>query len=170
MGTVLVTGDRIYRVPLAGNRKPATSLKTADISIPRVSADGRGIAYQSDESGRFKVYIAAFLRSKKGVQVSNGGGCQPQWRKDGKELSYLDFAGKRISVAVKASRQLRRELCFRHCREWIGTIPQYAVSGDDTTFLLANRLTRRMCRSRDAQLGRGTEALSTAFVSHSHHK
>jgi hypothetical protein len=53
------------------------------------SPDGRSFAYQSDESGRFEVYVAAYPSGAK-WQVSQDGGIEPRWRADGRELYYVD--------------------------------------------------------------------------------
>ena len=50
------------------------------------SPDGRWIAYHSSESGQFEVYVASLGPVAEKRQVSRGGGGQPQWRSDGKEL------------------------------------------------------------------------------------
>ena len=52
----------------------------------RVSADGRWLAYTSDETGRTEVYIQPLGGSSNRWQVSSGGGVSPRWRRDGKEL------------------------------------------------------------------------------------
>jgi len=57
----------------------------------RVSPDGRWIAYRSVESGRMEVYLQSLPPSDAGrLQVSTGGGLEPRWRGDGKELFYLE--------------------------------------------------------------------------------
>jgi Tol biopolymer transport system component len=60
-----------------------------DQSHPRVSLDGRWMAYASNESGRQEVYVQAFPGPGGTVQVSTTGGSEPQWRRDGRELYYL---------------------------------------------------------------------------------
>ncbi len=66
-----------------------------------LSPDGRWIAFNSLESGRWEVYVAAFPSFADQHQVSRGGGCQPRWRNDGKELFYLDLQGKLMAVPTK---------------------------------------------------------------------
>ena len=52
-----------------------------------VSPDGKRVAYGSAESGRWEVYVASFPDFNDRRQISGGGGgFQPVWRKDGKEL------------------------------------------------------------------------------------
>ena len=67
---------------------------------PALSPDGRWLAYQSDESGRFEIYVRPFpdvQRAK--VQVSTDGGTSPVWRADGRELFFAS-AGTLIAVDV----------------------------------------------------------------------
>jgi len=68
---------------------------------PRVSPDGHWVAYNTDESGRWEVYIASFPGFTERRQVSNNGGVQGYWRKDGKELFYLTLDGNLVSVPIK---------------------------------------------------------------------
>ena len=58
----------------------------------RFSPDGRFVAYESTESGRYEVYVQAFPDGGGKRQVSSGGGNDPRWRKDGKELYYRSEA------------------------------------------------------------------------------
>jgi hypothetical protein len=66
----------------------------------RFSPDGRWIAYSSDESGRWEVYVRPFPGPGGKWQVSTSGGDYPEWRRDGKELFYLSadekFADEKI--------------------------------------------------------------------------
>ena len=56
----------------------------------KFSPDGRFVAYCSDESGRFEVYVRPFPEGGGKWQVSTSGGCQPRWSHDGKELFYVE--------------------------------------------------------------------------------
>jgi serine/threonine-protein kinase len=54
-----------------------------------ISPDGRWLAYQSNETGSYEIYLAAFPDVRAGKRpVSNGGGTRPLWRQDGRELFY----------------------------------------------------------------------------------
>jgi Tol biopolymer transport system component len=74
----------------------------------RFSPNGRWIAYSSDESGRDEIYVQVFSaapsRTATGAGgkwlISNGGGVQPRWRGDGKELYYVASDGKLMAVDV----------------------------------------------------------------------
>ena len=67
----------------------------------RLSPDGRWIAYNSNESGGFEIYVQPFPTTGAKWQVSKGGGQQPQWRRDGAELFYVTPDRKLIGVGVK---------------------------------------------------------------------
>jgi serine/threonine-protein kinase len=65
------------------------------------SPNGRYIAYQSDESGRYEIYVRPFPRVDNGRwQVSAAGGTRPVWARSGRELFYLDAANALTAVPV----------------------------------------------------------------------
>jgi serine/threonine protein kinase/Tol biopolymer transport system component len=66
----------------------------------RLSPNGRWIAYASDESGRFEVYVRPFPAGGTASSISIAGGMQPEWRKDGRELFYVTPNGELIAVPV----------------------------------------------------------------------
>jgi hypothetical protein len=111
-----------------------------------VSPDGRWIAFNSDESGSWEVYIASFpdLRVKR--QVSRGGGVQPQWRGDGQELFFLNTAGVMMSAGVSASPSLETTAPTRLFAANVdpsADFAQYAVTPDGRRFLVLDRGVRR---------------------------
>ena len=97
----------IMALPLKGDRKPFVFLNTPfSEAHARFSPDGRWIAYESNESGTFQIYVQAFSgKPASGAkwQISTNGGTEPQWRGDGKELFYLGPNGAMMSVSVTAS-------------------------------------------------------------------
>src|SRR5207244_1980532 len=64
------------------------------------SPDGRWLAYASDESGRFEVYVQPFPGPGAKLQVSTAAGVQPRWRGDGRELFYREPSGRFMAVPV----------------------------------------------------------------------
>jgi Tol biopolymer transport system component/predicted Ser/Thr protein kinase len=66
----------------------------------RFSPDGRWVAYQSNESGRFEVYVRPFPGPGGQWHVSAAGGGHPRWNQDGKELYYLSLDNKILAVPV----------------------------------------------------------------------
>ena len=86
---------------LAGERKASTFLATPFNEVQgRFSPNTRWVAYASDESGRFEVYVRPFPAASGQTQISIAGGMQPEWRRDGKELFYISADGKLTAVPV----------------------------------------------------------------------
>jgi len=84
--------------------KPVPFLQTAsDEREGKFSPDGRFVVYVSDDSGKYEVYVASFPAPSLRVPISSGGGYQPRWRRDGKELLYFTADGKLMSVDVTLS-------------------------------------------------------------------
>ena len=70
---------------------------------PAVSPDGRWLAYTSNESGTNEVYVRPFPNTDAGRwQVSNGGGIEPVWSSNGRELFFLDAANHLVAADVRA--------------------------------------------------------------------
>ncbi|MDQ3174094.1 MAG: hypothetical protein M3Q91_10365 [Acidobacteriota bacterium] len=65
------------------------------------SPDGKWIVYTSDESGAPEVYAQTYPASGGRGRVSTGGGSQPKWRRDGRELFYIAADRKLMAVDVK---------------------------------------------------------------------
>jgi len=72
---------------------------------PAISPDGRWLAYASNESGQFEVFVRPFPNTRNTRwQVSNGGGFQPRWSPDGRTLYYIDpGAGELMAAPVTAA-------------------------------------------------------------------
>jgi Tol biopolymer transport system component len=68
-----------------------------------VSRDSRWLAYASDESGRYEVYVQAFPEPKDRWTISTEGGSQPRWSQNGRELLYLRGDGTLMSVPIETS-------------------------------------------------------------------
>ena len=84
-----------------GDRKSRAILEEPSLQLQaRLSPDGRWLAYASDESGDWEVYVRPFLDGKGKWLVSTGGGSQPQWRGDGKELFYVAADNRLIAVPI----------------------------------------------------------------------
>src|SRR5215467_8363462 len=64
------------------------------------SPDGKWVAYASNETGKWEIYVTSFPEARGKWQVSKGGGEQPRWRGDGKELFYLSSDSKMMAVPV----------------------------------------------------------------------
>ena len=67
---------------------PFLSTKSSE-SNGQISPDGKWVAYASNESGDWEVYVTTFPTAAGKWQVSRGGGTEPRWRGDGKEIFYI---------------------------------------------------------------------------------
>jgi Tol biopolymer transport system component len=87
-------------LPLEGERKPRPFVQTKSaVYNPAFSPDGHWIAYMSNETGRFEVYVQPFPGPGGKWQVSTDGGGRPVWGRSGRELFYVN-ANKVMSVSV----------------------------------------------------------------------
>jgi len=94
-------GTDLWALPLFGDRTPLPIVQTAFVKTgPAVSPDGKWLAYSTNESGRNEVYITAFPGGGAKWQVSTSGGSAAHWRRDGKELFFLDSTDKIVAVDV----------------------------------------------------------------------
>jgi Tol biopolymer transport system component len=99
-----IRGWDIWALPLSGDRTPMPAVVTPfDERDGQFSPDAAWVLYQSDESGRFEVYLQPFGRAGERVQVSVGGGAQARWRADGRELFYVALDGRLMAVSVQPS-------------------------------------------------------------------
>jgi len=118
---------------------PVAFLKTPfNESSPRLSPDGRFVAYVSDESGRREVYVRDFPMGANKWQISANGGTAPRWRRDGKEVFYVD--GNRLMAGsvttLPAFSVGTPKLLFE---KQVLQSAQYDVSADGQRFLLLDR-------------------------------
>jgi serine/threonine protein kinase len=68
-----------------------------------ISPDGRWLAYDSGESGRFEVYVTAFPEPEAKWQISLEGGTEPNWRSDGEEIVFRSPAGQIMSAEISVN-------------------------------------------------------------------
>jgi Tol biopolymer transport system component len=84
----------LWIVPVSGDSKPVAIVQPpsaqSNITHYRVSPDGHWVAYVSDESGQWEVYLTTFPEGKGKWRVSPSGGVYPAWSGNGKELFYKD--------------------------------------------------------------------------------
>ena len=133
-------GD-IWVLPEDGEAKPWMATEFAE-GYPRLSPDGRWLAYVSNESGRYEVYVQAFPGAGEKTTVSTDGGYEPVWSPDGRELFYR--IGARMMVAlIQTSPVFRssrpRELFegpYLSGRETAAIATTYDVAPDGEHFLM----------------------------------
>jgi serine/threonine protein kinase len=100
------TGEKtaldLWLLPLNGDRKPVPYLQSPfDETNARFSPDGKWMAYQSNESGRFQIYVQTVPPSGAKYQISSSGGTAPHWGRDRKELFYVSADLKLMAVPIK---------------------------------------------------------------------
>ncbi len=106
------------------------------------SPDGRWVAYSSNESGRWEVYVVPFPVNGVRYQISTDGGQQPRWRRDGKELYFLSTQRKLMAVSIKPGKRFEfaapTPLFVTRVHEPITAEEffTYDVSGDGQRFLI----------------------------------
>jgi eukaryotic-like serine/threonine-protein kinase len=139
----------LWALPMTGrDRKPfAVSRTEFDERDGKFSPDGRWMAYASNSSGPFDVYVQPFPGPGQKVRVSTRGGAQVQWRADGRELFYVALDGKLMAVPIEVSANGQSitpgtpvPLFTTHVGNVIGPSgsgPQYVVSGDGQRFLMS---------------------------------
>lgn len=101
------------------------------------------VAYTSNETGRYEIYIRDLPTGSHKWQISTLGGFHPHWRRDGRELFFLSLDGKLMSVAITDSNTLEFETPQPLFPTGLHFLPQYntwmnqyAVSQDGQRFLL----------------------------------
>jgi serine/threonine-protein kinase len=93
----------IYLMQMQGKHELAPLIQSpANELTAEVSPDGRWLVYESDESGQFEIYVRPFPNPYAGSrwQVSSGGGTQPFWARDGREIFYRDSSDAMLAVPV----------------------------------------------------------------------
>ena len=99
------TARDVWALPVDGpDRKPFPVAQTAaEETNGKFSPDGKWVAYLSDETGHFEVFVRPFPGPGPAVRVSTGGGQTPFWRHDGKELFYRTSDDQLMAVSVTVS-------------------------------------------------------------------
>ena len=133
-------GREVFVLPLSGDREPDSVLEAPFGSNEyHFSPDGRSIAYNSAESGRWEVYVASFPEFGDKQLVSVSGGVQALWREDGRELFYLSLDGQLMATETELGSPLKigtpRPL-FPTKVDVSPFLDQYCVSGDGQRFLV----------------------------------
>ncbi|MBV8893407.1 MAG: protein kinase [Acidobacteria bacterium] len=130
----------IWALPLEGDRKPFQVVPTTPHTFrsdPKLSPDGRWLAYLSNESGSAGIYVTGFRGSTGKWQVSANQGLHPLWGRDGKELYYATSGNTVWAMPVK---QVAGALQFgaphAEVTNWSTPDPFFQVSPDGKKILL----------------------------------
>jgi len=131
----------VWVLPLTGSgeAKPVVQTEASELA-GTLSPDGRWLAYISDVSGRYEVYVQSFPGGGGKRQVSTGGGSGLRWRRDGRELFYYAGDGKLTAVPVSSGENLEVGAAvplfeFRCGIVGVNSAP-YVVTADGQRFLI----------------------------------
>jgi serine/threonine-protein kinase len=133
------TGWDIWVLRLS-DRKAQPFLRTPfNESVPRFSPDGRWLAYISNESGRYEIYVQTYPGPGGKWQISTEGGTEPVWNPNGRELFYRS-GDKLMAVDIATqpgfSAGKPRVLFEGRYEPTPATFPNYDVSPDGQRFLM----------------------------------
>jgi len=143
-----VTGSDLWALPLDGDAKPFPVANTRfDEREGQFSPDGHWVAYQSDESGRFEIYLQRFPDGGGKIPVSLNGGAQVRWNPNGRELFYIAPDGTLMAVPVtldsdRHSANFGGAVALFQSNISLGAIPgankqQYMVGASGQRFLIS---------------------------------
>jgi Tol biopolymer transport system component len=96
------SGAYLVLVPVASGEPTRFLNGKGSETNGQFSPDGKWVAYASDESGNWEVYVTSFPGAAGKWQVSRGGGTEPRWRGDGKEIFYIAPNGMLTAVPVSS--------------------------------------------------------------------
>lgn len=128
-------------LPVEGERKPFPFITSSFTdTAPQFSPDGRWVAYQSNESGPFDVFVVPFPGPGGRWQVSTVGAQMPRWRRDGREIFYTSPDGRLMAAAVDAQGTTFNVGTVRELFQLprlVGLRYSYDITPDGSRFLVA---------------------------------
>lgn len=126
------TRDDLWIVPLVEDIPARPYAAAAFNQVHGVFApDGRSIAYASDESGQFDIYVDTFPKPGSRVRVTTAGGTEPRWRGDGREIYFR--RGTEVHAVAIAGKEVGTSARLFDAG---ATIRAYDVTADGKRFLL----------------------------------
>ena len=134
------TGSDLWTLPVSGDRKARPFLNTPfNEAAGEFSPDGRWVAYQSDESGLYEVYVRPFPDGdNESHPISRGGGRYARWRGDGRELFFVRFDGMLMAAGIDSTKGFAAAIPTELFQTSLvpGAYHPYAVSRDGQRFLV----------------------------------
>jgi dipeptidyl aminopeptidase/acylaminoacyl peptidase len=131
-----VTQSDLWLVPASAQGEPLVYANTAFNEVQGVvSPDGRWIAYASDESGRYEIYLDTLPTPATRARLTNGGGQDPRWRADGGEIFFR--RGSEVHAVTPFAADGRPEaMSSTRLFDAGADIRAYDVAADGQRFLL----------------------------------
>jgi serine/threonine protein kinase len=118
-------------------------------SFAQISPDGKWLAYGSNETGAFEIYVAGLDQKLRKTPISSGGGTEPTWRQDGRELFYLSADRQLMAVPITSGDEFKagtpRALFQTAVSPLVNssyTRNQYVMTPDGQRFLMNEPTTR----------------------------
>ena len=95
-------GDEIWYFSLEDREHPRPLISTSAMEYGAIfHPTGKWIVYQSNESGRFEVFVRTFPQAGSVTQISTDGGWDPKWSRDGRELFYISGDDRMMAVKIE---------------------------------------------------------------------
>jgi dipeptidyl aminopeptidase/acylaminoacyl peptidase len=141
------TRQEVWALPLPLGPPPYQLLNDPfDVRQAQISPDGHWLAYVSDESGSYEIYVQPFTAEGKlggdKKRISISGGSQPRFRRDGQELFYVATDGQMMAVKINAGTFETPKALFK-TRLLTGIIQpgiEYDVTADGQRFLIGTQV------------------------------
>jgi eukaryotic-like serine/threonine-protein kinase len=96
----VTSGEHLELITVAGGEPTRFLTGKSSETNGQISPDGKWVTYASDESGNWEIYVTSFPGAEGKWQVSRGGGSEPRWLADGKEIFYIAPSGMLMAVPV----------------------------------------------------------------------
>jgi eukaryotic-like serine/threonine-protein kinase len=135
-------GSSLLLVDVVTGKSTPFIANKASVTNGIISPDGKWVAYASNETGTWEIYVSTYPAGQGKWQVSRGGGTEPRWRADAKEIYYVDPKGTLTAVAINTqgtfSAGIPTPLFALHGRRQISNTDlfSYDVSKDGKRFLV----------------------------------
>jgi eukaryotic-like serine/threonine-protein kinase len=144
-GSTRETADDMWLVSVPDGKAEVILRTPTSERDTAFSPDGRWIAYLSSESGSPEVYVRSYPGPGGKWQISTGGGSQPRWSRDGRELFYLATGFRLTAVPVRSGASFEKGAAQELFQ--VGTrrtnIPQYEPFPDGKTFVANTVVTEK---------------------------
>jgi len=145
----------LWRLALSGDRKPMPLLRTQfNETQAQLSPDGKWIAYVSNDTGRNEITVSPFPSGDGKWQISTGGGIEPRWRGDGKEVFFVSLDQNLMAVPITAGTTVQAgapvrlfETGMRGTLSASFTRNQYVNTSDGQRFLIDHEARGRAAAS-----------------------